>query len=445
MPINYQPGYSRFLEGLSEPFTMAADARRQRRKDDEYKRQNDLIQQRESARATREARDYEIKLADRNKTMMKEIGNLAENDQFGEAEAMAAVSEYIDPKTGKSGSFRFNKPVATDGLDSVDVAYPQGENAPEIQGTRRFSKPSITTPRGETIEFDPAAKKKAKEQALRDQAKQLRDVAARSDPVVGKQYLDAADRIEAQLPGAEVAQMHRVDLQNRSQTFQDKQGDKRDANRIAVKKIRPPGAGGAGAGGLGTKLKEQRLEKGELEIEDKYDGYVQKIVTNLGFKDINKNQMKLDDLAKTIAGASDNAALKAFGAGQVVKLAQGGTGVVSDQDMKVFWDRIGGLGMRAREAWQGYLDGTLSIEKRKIVADAVNVLQSSAMAHGERIGKAIAEQLPTYPGGAERVPRYLGTYGSSYTKKWQAEQAKRGNADALKTMEDEVDRRLQGQ
>lgn len=203
---------------------------------------------------------------------------------------------------------------------------------------------------------------------------------------------------------------------------------------------------GRGAGGPGRvdPRKAQMLKKGNLDIETKFDNFVQKVLQNKGYKELRTQEVKLGDMAATIAGASDSAALAALGSGQFVKMAQGGVGVISDNDMKVFWSRIGGLGVRGEQAFHDAMNGRLGPEKKKGVLAAVRQLESKASANIDDIGRAIVDRLKGVEGGQERTETYLRTYAPGYLDKWQSGRAGAGDAGALESMEAEADEWTKG-
>jgi len=188
----------------------------------------------------------------------------------------------------------------------------------------------------------------------------------------------------------------------------------------------------------------RKAQKADLDIETKFDNVVQKVLQNRGYKEIRTQEIKFEDMANTIAGASDSAALASLGSGQFVKMAQGGVGVISDNDMRVFWNRIGGLGARGEQAFHDAVSGRLGAEKKRDVLQAVKVLESKARTNVDDIGKAIADRLSGVEGGEERIETYLSTYAPGYLEKWQAGRAKGGDAGAESEQIQEEESWLEG-
>lgn len=178
-------------------------------------------------------------------------------------------------------------------------------------------------------------------------------------------------------------------------------------------------------------------EKKRLDIEQEYMTAAETTLAKKGYVDVVKDQRKLGMLSEQVAGAADSAALAAITAGAFTKYAQGGVGVVSDNDLRVFWERIGGLGVRTWQAVENILSGTLLPEKQKDVQKAVDQLLSASRRHEKEIGIDLVHNISALPGGVERLPRVLGTYARSYLPIWQAQQAKK-NKGAAKSLNDEA-------
>lgn len=214
---------------------------------------------------------------------------------------------------------------------------------------------------------------------------------------LGKQ--PGADRIGAEVSaGREPEQA--FDDQSRRELFG--MGTERALDVAATKAA----SKGKGEGKKGKKM--------TLQTEKLYDDLLRPVFQNMGYKDIVATDRKWSDIANQISGAKDNAALKAIGAGSFVKLAQGGTGVISDADMEFFWNKIGGLGMRAEEAFASYTNGKLSPDKEKVVSEALKFLSNKAKERVNTFGKLIELKLANVEGGPERTDMYLELYAPGY-------------------------------
>lgn len=167
-------------------------------------------------------------------------------------------------------------------------------------------------------------------------------------------------------------------------------------------------------GGGGNGEPSVKAQKDMAELSTKVDGIVQKVIQNTGYKEAAIQNRKYNEIAVTLAGAKDNAALAAAGAGSWVKMAQGGTGVISDSDMNVFWGKIGGVPDRVDNYIETALSGKMGAAKQKIVADAVRTLAKSARGELEKVGQQIQTRLDgeaaDIPWVKSRIPVYLDTY-----------------------------------
>jgi hypothetical protein len=98
-------------------------------------------------------------------------------------------------------------------------------------------------------------------------------------------------------------------------------------------------------------------------------------------------------------------------------MAQGGTGVISDADMKAFWDRIGGLGEKSEQWVMNVLSGKIAPEKRAEVAAAVRELAGRATANLSDIRGAMDHAFGTSKNFAGYKDQMVGTYFSGARQK----------------------------
>lgn len=145
---------------------------------------------------------------------------------------------------------------------------------------------------------------------------------------------------------------------------------------------------------------------------------VNKVFTNLGFRENQVANRKFNDMAAQLS-QNPNAAKDAVVAGSFVKLAQGGTGVISDSDMNVFWNRLGGLGVRTLDELQGVIDGRISHPKRELVLQAVRDLAGTAQGHLNEIQKSLEYQFDASPNLSPYKDQMVGTYFMGHRKRVQ--------------------------
>lgn len=292
------------------------------------------------------------------------------------------------------------------GLSALGMGQPPA--IPTDQGKLTRRNPAMIMPGGERQEFDPRESERFQaEQAQQHKAK-LMEIA--SDPAMPPDVRQAAalraGLSGAQASGAEGAQIMGAAAQASGQRF--KAGENEKYQMTAAQKheigMRPRAAG------AGSEKAQVDLLGKKLTNETRYDSITAKVLSNYGFREGQTQRVKLSDLADQIAGASDSAALAGIARGSFVKLAQGGTGVISDNDMRVFWDRIGGLGIRSQELLHQALDGKLGPEKRDSVLGAIKAMEAKAVANKGSMEAALKARFATVPGGDEKLGGYLNTY-----------------------------------
>src|SRR5688572_2285708 len=233
----YQPDRGEAVIGAIDKISGALEKRRareeeQRRwelerqrllgKDAQYTRQNDLNEQRMAAGEARALQEHELKLSDRNQKQFQSLRELAGQGRESEAEAFAASSKYIDPKTGKSRSLGYTRSDPGDpGVDAKDFAGfmqsmpmfgPQGATGlaqgekPDYEGfagmfgARARQNAKITTPDGTVTEIDPSEGEAFKQRQADQRKQQLMGLLA--DPTLPPD-LKRSIALQAGLTGAQ--------------------------------------------------------------------------------------------------------------------------------------------------------------------------------------------------------------------------------------------------
>jgi hypothetical protein len=79
--------------------------------------------------------------------------------------------------------------------------------------------------------------------------------------------------------------------------------------------------------------------------------------------------------------------------GTFAKEAQGGTGILTDADLRYFWEKIGGIGVRTESELSTALGGGMGDEKRKIVMQAVDNIFTRKNAELAAIEKPMREAM----------------------------------------------------
>lgn len=165
-------------------------------------------------------------------------------------------------------------------------------------------------------------------------------------------------------------------------------------------------AAAIGAGktqGLG--LKERASDR---QDESGLDLLTSRVFQQTGFKEVQVQNRKFNDMSAQLA-TKPNAALDAKTAGTWVKEAQGGTGVISDSDMDVFWNRVGGKPAQVEQWIRDFVDGKMAPDKRAIVMEATKELAKRAQYNLGQIKEAVRYRVKN-SAYADRENDVIGTY-----------------------------------
>lgn len=192
--------------------------------------------------------------------------------------------------------------------------------------------------------------------------------------------------------------------------------------------------------GMTPTIKANKEQASTINVSNQYWEAADKVWKDLGGAANWKDQSKVNEMLSNITGATDNAALASLVAGSFTKYAQGGTGVISDADLKYFWQKIGGLGLRAEQLLADYSSGNLAPDKKRILADAMKGLVSASQRTEARIGTAVENRLHAMPGGDAYIEQYLKTKTPSYYQTWVKNQGgvRGGGAPGAKLSNEEI-------
>jgi hypothetical protein len=204
-------------------------------------------------------------------------------------------------------------------------------------------------------------------------------------PIQAAGQVNAAGSLEAGIEARRQSQMVVNDQQNAA-------AQKR-AETLASGRAEATAAGAASkAGGEDLKLRRMMIPEVKL-LQDNY-----------GIKDIGKTIRSTQELQNAVKLGDKNSAEAARAVGKWVKVAQGAGDRTSDQDIKIFFDRIGGI-----EKW-GSLDAALSAlasrtlnpDVQKQIIAAANEMAASQRANVDEFLAAGDRQL-----------------GATYGRHWQ--------------------------
>lgn len=140
-----------------------------------------------------------------------------------------------------------------------------------------------------------------------------------------------------------------------------------------------------------------------------------------------KQARRLGEIAKGVQ--EGNWGLAGALGGLFAKASQGGTGVLTDADMKVFYKNLGSLKQKSFDAFNSWMEGGPTPEKVAELSKAIRVLESAAR-------KNIASAADS----AEEVMEQYGSDGEAQMKAYFG----RGFKATEKRLEDELIKESKG-
>jgi len=400
-------------------------------------RQNDISNRRLDAEAGRETRKGKLLDADRRRAQVSEIAKLAAQGRHSEAQALARASAYFDDQ-GAEQTLGYD-PGEAGGVDTQSLvefgnqaeqqpppglarmvnplrAGSRGSGAPrpapqpEAPAANPAAvrmlpgrKPRITNlPGGGEQEINPAEGEAFKAAEASRKREQLMGLLA--DPTLPAD-LRRTIALQAGLAGVQATGAERAAIGNRegqedTQAFQGAEGDKNRALRVQLK----------GMGAKGPKAADVRGDR-RVSMQEETGARVLggDVLTRLGFKETQIQNQKFNNMAADLS-TNPNAALDAVTAGSFVKMAQGGTGVISDNDMKAFWDSIGGVPEKSAQWVQKVINGEIAQEKRETVRAAVQELARHAQGKLDEVRGAMEHAYRNSPNYSKYEGQFVGTY-----------------------------------
>lgn len=288
--------------------------------------------------------------------------------------------------------------------------------APQAQAPAPSGKKQITGPAGMSFLFDPMGNARRMQEQGDKLAGGMTEAAGSMGPQSAEGTRDAA-ALARQLVATGMDPVAAAKLATQqAATFAGQASGRRNAD-VA-------GARGASR----TNVSEERLELGKGTYAWTR---ANQVLSNLGAKELVLQDRKYSDMLANIL-TNPNAALDAATSGQWVKLAQGGTGVISDSDMRVFWQQIGGVGDYVEGKVQGLINGQIAAGKRQIVAQAMRQLANRARANLAEVRAQLRTAMETDPNiTPEMRAAVLKTYRAEAPAAKNNVQA---GADALKAL-----------
>jgi hypothetical protein len=185
---------------------------------------------------------------------------------------------------------------------------------------------------------------------------------------------------------------------------EERSEDKRLGREVSIENNKRIAAAMGARAGANVPYQEANKDRGE---EQAIDAITKNVLTTTGYKEQALANRRFNDMAFKLS--KGNAAIDAAIIGEWVKQAQGGTGVLSDADIKTFYTRIGGWGIRTEEEIQGAINGKMGAEKRKLMLTAVKELAGRAATNMNEVKESLRFRLQD-SAFAHRTDSALGTY-----------------------------------
>ena len=424
------------LPSGGDPMEAVAEALRERRlrqqqiQDEERRRAGALDQQRQIEQMTRQ-RQLEIHDLD-NKADMERALAIRKDAQAAQLEAQRKAVPGIQTALGKGNADAARAAAVAAGIEDFGEATPQakqiemGDDAmgmggalpppPDPNAKKRYGF-SVGGSRQE-FELAPPVDNTAAAATISDYLKHTNPAIRRAAGAYRAQIEPGKEQ-----PGRALAKLSTMEGQAR-------------------------GRGGTGSGARASQAAQRGDRRLDLSEEAAARAYAKDILGGLGYKEELGKMRKFSEIASTMTHG--NAALDAAAAGTFVKVAQGGTGVISDSDMNQFWHRLGGMGVRGEEGIQAALSGKMGDQKRKIVGDAVKELAGTAQANISQIRGQFRDAYAQSPNlskyGKQMEAAYFGGAGAqAKDEKAKSEQAPKAAPQNEDEMVEMVMRKLRGE
>lgn len=257
--------------------------------------------------------------------------------------------------------------------------------------------PSNPATADRAVTFDPREHDKVLLAEAKDRANKYRESAMKAPtPDERAQWLRMADLEEARASGGDRAAITGVAGQENSQQFKAGQSEIYDLTAEQKYKLGLERAKNAGRNAQGDWREMETRKRDDITEANYAQNLTKGVLGKFGFSDVQLQNRKFNSMAGSLS-ASPNAALDAVISGSFVKMAQGGTGVISDKDMTAFWDRIGDVGLKTGQRVEDIISGKILPEKRGIVAAAVHELAGQARGNLDAMRQALDHALTADP------------------------------------------------
>lgn len=449
---------------------------RQAKKDDAYLKQVDAQTLNVKRQEQRDKLKFEREEAERRARAINNFRKLYGRGEYGAAETELAAQRFQDPgdpeKLAGIG-LEYDKkvtpgaPVGTffnrgsEGLSLTggqklqadeSIADPRVEAAQKLRLTLGYDRPQpqdetvrgpdkeelvgarLKFPTGEESYIAADEARNAARGEAERRAQQLADAAAMEpDPRQRALLLREANMARGEADKLTRSAASNLDLQEDSQAFKAQESalDRSSAERRTTIMANRPRSGGKGPPDPNDPEYQWKLGRVHTQLDEAVNKYLGRI----GYtKNVVEPQFAVGELQRLSGVATISPGAATLIRGKFARTAQG-AGVLTDQDLAVFYRNMGGIADRIGTTVEDILSGTITDEKQKYIKEALDVTEQEAMARQMKVGKGIEDVLRARPNvDDENTGRYLETYAPGYYRVWRerknAEAAAAGASDA---------------
>lgn len=163
-----------------------------------------------------------------------------------------------------------------------------------------------------------------------------------------------------------------------------------------------------------------REEKDDLDkankrslISQRYLNEAKGVLDLLGYKNVRTDSEAQEELRVIAGGADQHAALATLLRGRWAKFGQG-AGVLTDHDLSIFYERLGGIAQQFGTTVSQMLSGVVTPEVRKEIEIAIDVLRRNTEARQTQMAKQFSAHFNASEDGRQRLPAMLQTFFPAY-------------------------------
>lgn len=275
-------------------------------------------------------------------------------------------------------------------------------------------------------------KQKKEDERIARLEQAMMDPTLNLDPETRKRLAFQIAQSRGRATAGEAGRISNMETQQDAQAHAASEGDKNRQNKIDVAKLRKKGKGD------GKPSLDDRRKEGV--IHEQHDRAVKGMVLEqFQFKDISDEAAVTDAIKTLTKGAPLNSATAKLLRGRFTRFGQG-SGVLTDRDIKVFYDSIGNIAARTKRTVEELLTGTTDEQTTAEIGEAVAALEATAEARRNMIGGKVEELMKGRRRlfGSEEEWRdttgaYIKVYAPTYLSTFERNWGKTGTAGTRET------------